>query len=251
VELAVRHSGTRALIGGGTVLRIDQVDRLAERGARLVVAPDTRPPLIAHAAARGLHPIPGFATATEAFAALDAGAQALKLFPATTYGPGHIKSLRAVLPPVPVFAVGGITPANLADYLLAGCDGAGLGGELYRPGQDAARTAQLVLRSDRGYEIEASLDFRHSGKPVWDIEADTVEGPLTLSAGSNVLHLDGVCVSGTTDSEYDGEYASLYRRFAELIAGGESDVDVRPFRLVADAFLIGTRRVDEPLFNPS
>jgi 2-dehydro-3-deoxyphosphogalactonate aldolase len=133
--------GDRALVGGGTVLRNEDADALADAGGRLVVTPNTRPSLIAHAVQRGLRVAAGFATASEAFDALDAGAQALKLFPATTYGPGHVKALRAVLPPVPLFAVGGITPENLGDYLRAGSVGAGLGSDLYRPGQDAARTA--------------------------------------------------------------------------------------------------------------
>jgi 2-dehydro-3-deoxyphosphogalactonate aldolase len=133
--------GDRALIGGGTVLRPEDADALAAAGGKLVVTPNTRPSLIAHAVHRGLLVAAGFATASEAFDALDAGAQALKLFPATTYGPGHVKALRAVLPPVPLFAVGGITPVNLSDYLRAGCIGAGLGSDLYRPGQDSARTA--------------------------------------------------------------------------------------------------------------
>jgi 2-dehydro-3-deoxyphosphogalactonate aldolase len=136
--------GSRALIGGGTVLREPDVDALAEAGGRLVVTPNTRPALIAHAVQRGMHVAAGFATASEAFAALDAGAQALKLFPATTYGPGHVKALRAVLPPVPLFAVGGITPANLGEYLAAGCIGAGLGGDLYKPGQAVERTAAMA-----------------------------------------------------------------------------------------------------------
>lgn len=133
--------GDRALIGGGTVLRNEDADALAAAGGKLVVTPNTRPSLIAHAVQRGLLVAAGFATASEAFDALDAGAQALKLFPATTYGPGHVKALRAVLPPVPLFAVGGVTPQNLADYLRAGCVGAGLGSDLYKPGQDVARTA--------------------------------------------------------------------------------------------------------------
>lgn len=140
IRAVVAAFGTRALIGGGTVLRADEADALAATGARLAVTPNTRPALIAHAVARGLHVAAGFATASEAFDALDAGAQALKLFPATTYGPGHVKALRAVLPAVPVFAVGGITPANLGDYLRAGCTGAGLGSDLYKPGQDPGRT---------------------------------------------------------------------------------------------------------------
>ena len=95
---------------------------------------------------RGLQVAAGFATASEAFNALDAGAQMLKLFPATTYGPGHVKALRAVLPgDLPLLAVGGITPDNLGDYLRAGCTGAGLGSDLYKPGQDAARTRQAAL----------------------------------------------------------------------------------------------------------
>lgn len=141
----VQRFGGQALIGGGTVLRADDVDRLADLGAKLVVTPNTRPALIRHAVGRGLMVAAGFATASEAFDALDAGAQALKLFPATTYGPGHVKALRAVLPAVPLLAVGGITPANLGDYLRAGCDGAGLGGDLYRPGQGVDRTREAAL----------------------------------------------------------------------------------------------------------
>jgi 2-dehydro-3-deoxyphosphogalactonate aldolase len=123
--------GARALIGGGTVLRPDQADTLHDAGAKLVVTPNTRPSLIAHAVKRGLFVAAGFATASEAF-------------PATTYGPAHVKALRAVLPPVPLFAVGGITPSNLAEYLRAGCIGAGLGSDLYKPEQDLARTVQMA-----------------------------------------------------------------------------------------------------------
>lgn len=136
--------GAATLVGGGTVLREGDADALLEAGGKLVVTPNTRPALIAHAVRRGLFVAAGFATASEAFAALEAGAQALKLFPATTYGPGHVKALRAVLPPVPLFAVGGITPLNLADYLRAGCIGAGLGSDLYKPGQDVARTSVMA-----------------------------------------------------------------------------------------------------------
>lgn len=147
--------GGRALVGGGTVLREHEADALAEAGGRLVVTPNTRPALIAHAVRRGLHVAAGFATASEAFAALDAGAQALKLFPATTYGPGHVKALRAVLPPVPLFAVGGITPANLGEYLAAGCIGAGLGSDLYKPGQGIERTAAAARAFVAAYRESA------------------------------------------------------------------------------------------------
>jgi len=140
---AVRAHGERAWIGGGTVLRPAQVDQLRELGARFIVTPNTNPALIRHAADAGLQVLAGFATASEAFAALDAGASMLKLFPAATYGPGHIRALRAVLPAsVPLFAVGGITPGSLPEWLAAGCTGAGIGGELYRPGQSPEATRQ-------------------------------------------------------------------------------------------------------------
>lgn len=152
VRVAVQRFGTQALLGGGTVLRPEQVDALAEAGARLVVTPNTRPSLISHAARRGMRVAAGFATASEAFDAIDAGADALKLFPATTYGPAHVRALKAVLPALPLFAVGGITPTNLADYLQAGCTGAGLGSDLYRPGQDVARTAQAARAFISAYQ---------------------------------------------------------------------------------------------------
>ena len=137
-----REYGSRAWIGGGTVLRIEDVDALAAMGARFIVTPNTNPTLIRHAVDRGLQVVAGFATPSEAFAALDAGAQMLKLFPASTYGSRHVRALRAVLPPVPLFVVGGITPLNLAEFLSAGCMGAGVGGELYKPGQPVERTRE-------------------------------------------------------------------------------------------------------------
>lgn len=140
IGTAVREFGGRAWIGGGTVLRAAEVDTLQHLGARFIVTPNTNPALIRHAQSAGLQVVAGFATASEAFAALDAGAQMLKLFPASTYGPGHVRALRAVLPAVPLFVVGGVTPLTLADYLAAGSHGAGIGGELYRPGQPVERT---------------------------------------------------------------------------------------------------------------
>lgn len=152
IRAVAARFGAQALIGGGTVLRPEQADALAAAGGKLVVTPNTRPALIAHAVQRGLLVAAGFATASEAFDAIDAGAQALKLFPATTYGPAHVKALRAVLPPLPLFAVGGITPGNLAEYLRAGCIGAGLGGDLYKPGQDVARTMQMARAFVAAYQ---------------------------------------------------------------------------------------------------
>lgn len=141
VQRLVQAFGPQAEVGAGTVLHSPHLDALAQAGGRLVVTPHTDPVLVREAADRGFIPLIGCATASEAFAALRAGARALKLFPAGVQGPGLAKALRAVLPPeVPLFAVGGVRPDNLADFLAAGCQGAGLGSELYRPGQSPADT---------------------------------------------------------------------------------------------------------------
>jgi 2-dehydro-3-deoxyphosphogalactonate aldolase len=131
--------GERALIGAGTVLDIASVDRLAETGARLLVAPNTDPAVIARAIEHGLEAMPGFLTPSEAFAAIDAGARKLKLFPAFAQGPTYLKALRDVLPPdVGVWAVGGVDAGNIKDWLAAGAEGVALGGSLYKPGRTPA-----------------------------------------------------------------------------------------------------------------
>ncbi|MCS4279594.1 2-dehydro-3-deoxy-6-phosphogalactonate aldolase [Stenotrophomonas rhizophila] len=153
IARAQQAFGARAWIGGGTVLREQQVDALVEIGARFIVTPNTRPALIRHAVDRGLQVMAGFATASEAFDAIDAGAQMLKLFPAATYGPGHVRALRSVLPrELPLYVVGGVTPDSLASYLAAGAVGAGIGGDLYQPAQPLQRTreqAQAFLQAYR------------------------------------------------------------------------------------------------------
>ncbi|HAB73105.1 MAG TPA: 2-dehydro-3-deoxy-6-phosphogalactonate aldolase [Pantoea sp.] len=152
IPLILEAYGDRALIGAGTVLKIEQVDRLAEMGSRLIVTPNIQPALIRHAVSLGMIVCPGCATASEAFNALEAGAQALKIFPSSAFGPGYIKALKAVLPDdVPVLAVGGVTPENLAQWLEAGCAGAGLGSDLYRAGQPVERTAQQAAALVQAY----------------------------------------------------------------------------------------------------
>ena len=151
IGAAARDFGDKAWIGGGTVLNTQNVDTLAALGASFIVTPNTDPTVIRHAVDRGLQVCAGFATPSEAFAALDAGAQMLKLFPASTYGPQYVRALRAVLPPVPLFVVGGITPFTLADYLSAGCVGAGIGSDLYKPGQAVERTRQSARAFKQAY----------------------------------------------------------------------------------------------------
>lgn len=135
--------GKQALIGAGTVLSENLVDEVADLGGRLVVTPNTDEAVIRRSRDRGLYTAIGFATPSEAFAALRAGAQSLKLFPSTTFGPAYVKAIRAVLPKdVPLLAVGGVTPDNLGAFLDAGCAGAGLGSDLYKPGQTPAQTRE-------------------------------------------------------------------------------------------------------------
>jgi 2-dehydro-3-deoxyphosphogalactonate aldolase len=143
VARLARAYGDRMAVGGGTVLEPGQVDTLAEAGAGFVVSPNTDADVIRQALTRGLTPAPGFATATEAFAALKAGARHLKLFPAGALGPDYLKQLKAVLPSeASIWAVGGVGPADLAAWRAAGAKGFGLGGELYRPGQTPEVTAE-------------------------------------------------------------------------------------------------------------
>ncbi|WP_153102032.1 2-dehydro-3-deoxy-6-phosphogalactonate aldolase [Paraburkholderia hayleyella] len=130
------------LVGAGTVLAPEQVIPLRKAGGRLIVMPHCDPAVIRAAKAAGLVAIPGVATPTEAFAALAAGADALKLFPAEQLGPSTLKAWRAVLhPSTALLPVGGITPGHLADFVAAGASGFGLGSALYTPGLDAAEVA--------------------------------------------------------------------------------------------------------------
>lgn len=131
--------GDAALIGAGTVIAAANVARVAAAGGGLVVAPNCDAGVIGAACAAGLAAVPGVFTPSEAFAAIAAGAHALKLFPAEASSPAALKAMRAVLPPaVPVLVVGGITPAAVAPWRSAGAAGFGLGSALYQPGLSAA-----------------------------------------------------------------------------------------------------------------
>jgi 2-dehydro-3-deoxyphosphogalactonate aldolase len=127
--------GDRAVHGAGTVLSAKVVDQVADAGGRIVVAPNTDGAVIRRCLERGLVPMPGFGTATEAFEAYAAGARYLKLYPASTYGAAHVKAMLDVLPKdVVVQPVGGVKPDQMADWWAAGARGFGLGGDLFKPG---------------------------------------------------------------------------------------------------------------------
>ncbi|MEW6639314.1 MAG: 2-dehydro-3-deoxy-6-phosphogalactonate aldolase [Pseudomonadota bacterium] len=131
--------GKDAVIGAGTVLTPQQVAEVKVAGGQLIVMPHADVAVIRAAKAAGLWCVPGIATPTEAFAALAAGADALKLFPAELLNPTVLKAMRAVFPrETRVLPVGGITPARMTEFVAAGATGFGLGSALYMPGMDAA-----------------------------------------------------------------------------------------------------------------
>jgi 2-dehydro-3-deoxyphosphogalactonate aldolase len=131
-----------AWVGAGTVIDVAQVDAVAAAGGRLVVSPHFDPAVVGRARALGLRVVPGIFTASEAFAAWRAGADALKAFPAEALGPGGLQALATVLPPgLPLWPVGGISLATLADWRRAGATGFGLGSALFKPEMDGAEIA--------------------------------------------------------------------------------------------------------------
>lgn len=147
IRLLQDRFGRQALIGAGTVLSEAAVAQVADAGGRLIVMPHGDVAVIRAARAAGLDCTPGVATPTEGFAALAAGATALKLFPAEQLGTGALKAWRSVFPAGTRFLpVGGITPETMAPYRAAGAAGFGLGSALYRAGQPAAEVAQAARR---------------------------------------------------------------------------------------------------------
>lgn len=133
------RAGGDLLIGAGTVLNVEEARAAAEAGARLMVAPNCDSAVIAAAKAHDMAALPGVATPSEAFAALKAGADGLKLFPGELLPPAALKAWRAVLPAgTLLLPVGGVTLASMADYVAAGADGFGIGSALYKPGMTAS-----------------------------------------------------------------------------------------------------------------
>jgi 2-dehydro-3-deoxyphosphogalactonate aldolase len=149
IRRLVQRFGSKMLIGAGTVTTLAEVAEVDAFGGRLIVMPHGDVTVIRAAKAHGLLACPGFATPTEAFAALHAGADGLKLFPAEASSPAILRALRAVLPPaVPVLPVGGIEAGNMAAWRAAGAAGFGIGSAIYKPGDTpeivAAKAAALV-----------------------------------------------------------------------------------------------------------
>jgi len=153
IRLMADAFGKQAEIGAGTVLDVEQVDRVCEAGGRLIVSPNCEPSVIARTKALGLRSLPGVLTPSECFTALKAGADGLKFFPAGLLGVDGLKAIRAVLPPETLtYMVGGVGPENFGAWIVAGADGFGIGSALYKPGDGSA------LVADRAQTIITAWD---------------------------------------------------------------------------------------------
>jgi len=153
IRRMIAAAGDRATFGAGTVLSAAEVSEVAAVGGRLIVSPHVSPQVIRATKQAGMMSGPGVATPTEAFAAIEAGADFLKLFPAEQLTPAIVKAWRAVLPKgMPLVPVGGITPDVMASYVAAGATGFGLGSALYKPGMtpaDVRRVAEAFVNAWR------------------------------------------------------------------------------------------------------
>ena len=148
IRIIAEKFGDRTLVGAGTVLDPADVPKVAAAGGRLIVSPNTNVAVIEATVEAGMVSSPGYFTPTEAFSAIRAGAHVIKLFPADAASPAVVKSQKAVLPKdVPLVVVGGVTPGSLADWTAAGTDGFGLGGALYKAGQDP----QVTLKKAQAF----------------------------------------------------------------------------------------------------
>ena len=149
IAAMARAFGDVAQIGAGTVLSAQSVADVAAAGGKLIVSPNCDAAVIAATKALGLDSWPGVMTPSECFAALQAGADGLKIFPASLIGPDGLKAIRAVLPAqTQVYAVGGAGASNFAQWIAAGADGFGIGTALYTPGlspEEVARRATTIV----------------------------------------------------------------------------------------------------------
>jgi len=154
IETAAKQAPAGILIGAGTVLTADDVDRLHDVGGKLMVSPNVDTQVLARAHERGMVTMPGVFTPTEALLAARAGASSLKFFPASVLGASGIAAIRAVLPAdVMIAAVGGVSDQNFAEYVKAGVTAFGLGSSLYKPGMTAAKVAARARATIKAYDL--------------------------------------------------------------------------------------------------
>ncbi|MGB5865204.1 MAG: 2-dehydro-3-deoxy-6-phosphogalactonate aldolase [Sulfitobacter sp.] len=153
IKLMAEHFSADAVIGAGTVLSVQSVADVQAAGGRMIISPNADAEVIAATKAADMLSYPGVMTPTECFAALKAGADGLKIFPSSLLGPGGLTAIKAVLPPqVETYAVGGVGPANFADWFAVGVTGFGIGSGLYKPGESTSDVRK------KGREIVAAYD---------------------------------------------------------------------------------------------
>lgn len=154
IRLMAEAFGDKALIGAGTVVTVEQVQQVADAGGKIIIMPHTDIDIVKQSKALGLTCVPGISTPSEAYAAINAGADAIKLFPAEGNPPAVLKAMRAILPKeLPVIPTGGITPEKMADYMKVGATGFGLGSALYKPGD----SADVVRKKANGFVVAVDL----------------------------------------------------------------------------------------------
>ena len=154
IGIAVRQAPAGILVGAGTVLTVEDVDRLHDAGGQLLVTPNVDVDVITRAGAHGMVTMPGVFTPTEALLAARTGASSLKFFPASVLGAAGITAIRAVLPSgLMIAAVGGVSDRNFADYVKAGIAAFGLGSSLYKPGMTAAEVAARARATIDAYDL--------------------------------------------------------------------------------------------------
>ena len=158
IEMMINEFGTQALCGAGTVTQEQQVQTLADIGAQLIVSPNTNVDVIRASKQHSMISMPGCLTPTEAFTAIDAGADGLKFFPADSIAPATLKAMKVTFPPeIPLFAVGGVDSHNMLDYFNAGVTGFGIGSSLYKAGKSRAKLQQSARRIVEGYRSAHEL----------------------------------------------------------------------------------------------
>lgn len=159
IERLARRFGGECLIGAGTVVSVEQCNRVADAGGRLMVSPNVDADVLAAARAHRMVTMPGVFTATEAYLALRCEASALKFFPASVLGPGGIAALRAILPRDAVLgAVGGVSESNFGAYAAVGIRCFGLGSSLYRPGMSVGEVRRTASASIAAYDFAMQQD---------------------------------------------------------------------------------------------
>lgn len=153
IDKLAKRFGDKALVGAGTVTDQAAVKQVADAGGKIIVMPHSDERVVEAAKRSGLFALPGFSTPTEAFRMIEAGADALKMFPAEAHSPKSLKAMRAILPrEIAILPVGGITSQNLADYWAAGANGFGLGSALYKPGSKPEEVAQNAAEFRKAFE---------------------------------------------------------------------------------------------------